>query len=486
MNVAQLPGLAKAPVRRAGCKTRLCPPCTPAQAARIAAAALADTLDTVAAATGRRPGPGRRRRPSGPARLDDARRSAATASASGSPTRSPTPARPGTASLLIGMDTPQLTAGLLDDGRWAAGRRGRPDAVLGPAADGGWWALGLREPGARRGRCVGVPTSTPDTGRADPGRAAPARAAGRPAARAARRGHRRRRARGGRARARPDSRFAGGRTPPTWPHDRAYALAAAAERRWRSSTRRCGRADAGRAGRVDPARRRAAASIRFDAGRLVPADTVAGRRRACCGRCTGPTLDVGCGPGPAHRRADRRGPARARHRRQRRRGPAGPAARRDRAAPRRLRPGAGARPLAAPAARRRQHRHRRRPAPAAAPLPRPAGPRRPAARRGAPRRHAGAGPARRTVRDGAGPASGSPLPVGRASPPTTWPRWPTRPRCGCCDTWTEADRWFATLHAGVTAPLAWAGRLRCRPRRRRCGAGRCGPRRSLAAAVDRG
>lgn len=48
--------IAKAPVA-GDVKTRLCPPCTPEQAARIAAAALADTfaaVDEVAAATGAR------------------------------------------------------------------------------------------------------------------------------------------------------------------------------------------------------------------------------------------------------------------------------------------------------------------------------------------------------------------------------------------------------------------------------------------------
>ena len=48
--------IAKAPVA-GDVKTRLCPPCTPEQAARIAAAALADTfaaVDKVAAATGAR------------------------------------------------------------------------------------------------------------------------------------------------------------------------------------------------------------------------------------------------------------------------------------------------------------------------------------------------------------------------------------------------------------------------------------------------
>ena len=43
----------------------------------------------------------------------------------------------------IGMDTPQLTVELLEDAldRVAPGR-----AVLGPATDGGWWALGLAAP----------------------------------------------------------------------------------------------------------------------------------------------------------------------------------------------------------------------------------------------------------------------------------------------------------------------------------------------------
>lgn len=49
----------------------------------------------------------------------------------------------GTASLLIGADTPQVTAGLL--GAVCAGLA-NVDAVLGPTEDGGWWALALRDP----------------------------------------------------------------------------------------------------------------------------------------------------------------------------------------------------------------------------------------------------------------------------------------------------------------------------------------------------
>ncbi|MGH3296482.1 MAG: TIGR04282 family arsenosugar biosynthesis glycosyltransferase, partial [Trebonia sp.] len=58
--------------------------------------------------------------------------------------------------LLIGMDTPQVTPGLLTVDWQGA------DAVFGPAADGGFWALGLRVPDPALLR--GVPMSTADTG----------------------------------------------------------------------------------------------------------------------------------------------------------------------------------------------------------------------------------------------------------------------------------------------------------------------------------
>jgi glycosyltransferase A (GT-A) superfamily protein (DUF2064 family) len=146
-------------------KTRLTPPCTPDEAASLATAALADTLDTVAAtcrALDARPVvvlDGR----AGPwlpagftvlAQADgpfDVRLAAAFDAVRGQP------------ALLIGMDTPQVAQADLAQ---AAGhlRRLRRDggAVFGRALDGGWWALGL---GAADGGLVrGVPTSTPDTG----------------------------------------------------------------------------------------------------------------------------------------------------------------------------------------------------------------------------------------------------------------------------------------------------------------------------------
>jgi uncharacterized protein len=133
--------IAKAP-RPGRSKTRLCPPCTPAQAAALAAAALADTLAAVAAA------PTHRRLlalegelaevPAGfdvvPQRGDGlGERLGHALAAAGGP------------ALVFGMDTPQLTPEAIAA---AAERLSRGDvgAVLGPALDGGYWTIGLREP----------------------------------------------------------------------------------------------------------------------------------------------------------------------------------------------------------------------------------------------------------------------------------------------------------------------------------------------------
>jgi uncharacterized protein len=62
--------------------------------------------------------------------------------------------------LQIGMDTPQVTAELLTD---CARRLLDAPAVLGLAYDGGWWALGVETP--TMAECLRtVPMSQPDTG----------------------------------------------------------------------------------------------------------------------------------------------------------------------------------------------------------------------------------------------------------------------------------------------------------------------------------
>ena len=135
-------------------KTRLVPPCSYEQAASLAEAALADTLGAVLMTPARRrvlvldgqPGPwlppGFDIVPQCAGPLDE-RLAAAFAAVSG-------PA------LLIGMDTPQVTPRLLTVD-WETA-----DAAFGPAADGGFWALGLRTPDAALLR--GVPMSTATTG----------------------------------------------------------------------------------------------------------------------------------------------------------------------------------------------------------------------------------------------------------------------------------------------------------------------------------
>ncbi len=59
----------------------------------------------------------------------------------------------------IGMDTPQVTAADLVE---AAAALNRADAALGPAEDGGWWALAVRDPAHAQG-LRDVPMSRPDT-----------------------------------------------------------------------------------------------------------------------------------------------------------------------------------------------------------------------------------------------------------------------------------------------------------------------------------
>jgi glycosyltransferase A (GT-A) superfamily protein (DUF2064 family) len=139
-------------------KTRLHPPLTLEQAAELAAAAIDDTLRAMAVVHATRKillFDGNRLPPrSEPYDVIeqisgtlDARLGALFDTCDG-----PT--------VLIGMDTPQLTASDL-----APAFTDWPDDIdawFGPASDGGYWALGMREP---RGDLIrGVPMSRDDTG----------------------------------------------------------------------------------------------------------------------------------------------------------------------------------------------------------------------------------------------------------------------------------------------------------------------------------
>jgi rSAM/selenodomain-associated transferase 1 len=150
--------IAKAPLPGRS-KTRLSPPLTLEAAAQLAEAALRDTLACVAEVPAARRVVALDGEPGGwlPSGFEvvtqrgdglDERLAAAFEDV-------------GEPAVLIGMDTPQLRPALLSQ---ALARLGRADAVLGPALDGGYWAIGLREP--RRELFAGVPMSSPETCRA--------------------------------------------------------------------------------------------------------------------------------------------------------------------------------------------------------------------------------------------------------------------------------------------------------------------------------
>jgi uncharacterized protein len=154
---ATLVVVTKAPVSGRA-KTRLCPPLEPAQAAALAQAALADTLQAVAWTPAARrvvvldgaPGPwlppGFKVIEQRGASLGERLSNAATDI--------------GHPLLFLGMDTPQLTRALLCE---ALDRLAEPqtDAVLGPTEDGGYWTIGLARPAP--GAFDGVPMSTAAT-----------------------------------------------------------------------------------------------------------------------------------------------------------------------------------------------------------------------------------------------------------------------------------------------------------------------------------
>ena len=159
--------IAKAPV--AGLvKTRLCPPCSAEQAARVAAAALADTFDVVASvarAAGVRTvllldGMPQPWMPTNFEIVHQRGDGLAERLCNGFADLG--------AGVIVGMETPSV-AGALADGIDAV-RRGLD--VIGLATDGGYWMIGLSEAGVQLGTAAfdGVPMSQSNTGLSQLGR----------------------------------------------------------------------------------------------------------------------------------------------------------------------------------------------------------------------------------------------------------------------------------------------------------------------------
>lgn len=158
--------VAKAPVPGLA-KTRLAASIGDAAAADLAAASLLDTLDAVRAAEVDRRVVALTGDLAHAARADELSRALASFTVIEQRgdelgerlAHAHADAATSGAVLQIGMDTPQVTAALLTD---AATRLDTGD-VLGTAEDGGWWALGLRDPRMARA-LVDVPMSAPTTG----------------------------------------------------------------------------------------------------------------------------------------------------------------------------------------------------------------------------------------------------------------------------------------------------------------------------------
>ena len=150
--------LAKAPVP-GHVKTRLSPPFSLAEAARLARAALADTLVAVAGASASRrvlviDGPVSEVPPLEGFEIIPQRgtglaeRLAAAFEDAGAP------------ALLIAMDTPQVTPELLERSSRTL-METSVDCVIGPTHDGGYWGIGMKE--VRTEAFLDVPMSTPKT-----------------------------------------------------------------------------------------------------------------------------------------------------------------------------------------------------------------------------------------------------------------------------------------------------------------------------------
>lgn len=162
--------VAKAPI--AGfAKTRLAASIGEQQAADLAAAALLDTVDTVLAVPDAVPVVAMTGDLAKAQRADEL--TALLAKCTVIPQRGKDFANrlanahadvahefPGLPVFQVGMDTPQLRPQMLTG---ALVRLEGTDAVLGPAADGGWWGLGLRTP-TDADALRAVPMSRSDTG----------------------------------------------------------------------------------------------------------------------------------------------------------------------------------------------------------------------------------------------------------------------------------------------------------------------------------
>jgi glycosyltransferase A (GT-A) superfamily protein (DUF2064 family) len=143
-------------------KTRLTSEFSPAEAARLAAAALRDTIAVVSAAPATRrvllfdgdptgwapPGWTVLAQCAGSLDVRLSQGLAAVGALGGGP------------AVLVGMDTPQLRPEQLDFDA------GRYDSCLGLAADGGFWAIGFRDPLLAPRAILGVPMSVAETGAA--------------------------------------------------------------------------------------------------------------------------------------------------------------------------------------------------------------------------------------------------------------------------------------------------------------------------------
>lgn len=164
--------LAKAPVP-GRVKTRLCPPATAEQAATLAAAALLDTLDAVRAMPGARPVVSFTGERSDAVHADELhavldrvdvveQRGDALGERIAAAHADAAALHPDLPTLQVAMDTPQASAELLGECAATLLTAGN-DAVLGPATDGGWWILGLRDP-RHAALLADVPMSCDDTG----------------------------------------------------------------------------------------------------------------------------------------------------------------------------------------------------------------------------------------------------------------------------------------------------------------------------------